>query len=470
MGVAESVVWNDQVDDGCKPSVRARYAGCNSGWGMLSRQKGLHPGERRNTIMLIGKTVSVALLFCGAELVCGGCVSRVAKTSYPETWLPARSAPTAQCPRLAGHYVNAGEAAPGTKDFFCGSHSNYRATWCGETALSQNLGNIASGDWVELRQPNDDTLIVVSSDPTVAVQELHHKNGDFSCSGNGLERQLHVSASSIGDNSSKASAGRDTYNAIAGAGVAVLYASGGVRTLTRRFNLASDGSLVMAVTQSESGAMLLIPYHEVDETFVRWVPVAPSPDGLAPAPAVIAAASPPGDLPSDHVGIFEATNGAMWSKVKVTNLDGLPVNTYARLPGVPIALEPGRHWIQVGAATTHMIPPRDIDTKYAFEIEAVAGHRYRILSKPPSCLTPGGIDAALASSSIYHSRLSIIDEVAGTKARSIDVQALCVSASSFVCTPPEAAAPEPAEGAHCVRLQGWKRGYNGVDAGPVPPQ
>ncbi len=420
--------------------------------------------------MSIRRTAATAVLLCAVGVSTGGCVSRVAKASYPETWSPTRSAPTAQCPLLAGRYVNAGEAAPGTKEFFCGSHTNFRATWCGESALSQNIGNMASGDWVELRQPNDDTLIVVSSDPTVAVQELHHKNGDFSCSGKGLERHLHVSAPSIGDNSNKAAAGRDTYNAIASAGVAMVYLSGGVRTLTRRFNVASDGSLVMAVTQSEAGAILLIPYHETDETFVRWVPVATAPDGLAPAPATIAAASTPDDLPSDHVGIFEPTNGAMWSKVKVTNLDGLPVNTYARLPGVPIALEPGRHWIQVGAGTTHMIPPRDVDTKYAFEFEAVAGHRYRIPSKPPSCLTPGDIDAALASSSIYHSRLSIIDEVAGAKARSIDVQALCVSASTFVCTPPDAAAPEPAGGAPCVRLDGWKRGYSGVDAGPVPPQ
>jgi hypothetical protein len=66
--------------------------------------------------------------------------------------------------------------------------------------------------------------------------------------------------------------------------------------------------------------------------------------------------------------------------------------------------------------------------------------------------------------------LSIIDEVPGAEARNIDVPALCVSASTFVCTPPDAAAPKPADGAPCVRLDRWNRGFSGIDAGPVAPQ
>lgn len=216
--------------------------------------------------------------------------------------------------------------------------------------------------------------------------------------------------------------------------------------------------------------MLLIPYHLLEESFVRWVPVTAQSGDAAPIPAVGATGAPPADVPSAHVGIFEATNGAMWSKVKVTNLDGLDVNTYARLPGVPIAMAPGTHWVQVGVETTHWMPLRDVDTKYAFELDAVAGHRYRIPTRPSSCLAPGNVDAALASSSVYHAQLPIIDETSGAPARTFSVEALCVSAKTYVCEAPAAGTVALAEGGSCVRLAGWNRGYFGNDAGAVPPQ
>ena len=418
------------------------------------------------------KSAWLVLLLCGAGLLCSGCISRASKATYPNSWSPVTAVPGGACPLLAGRYANAGELASGTKEFSCGRHGPYRGEWCGEAALSQNIGNLASGDWVELRQPDKDTLVVVSSDPTVAVKELHHKKGDFSCTGKGLERALHASAMGLNNNADETSVALDTFSAMATAFNAVTAGAGGVRTLTKRFSLAADGSLVMAVSQSEGGAMLLIPYHLHEETFVRWTPVArPSGDGL-PTPSADVSVAPPADLPSAHVGIFEATNGSMWSKVKVTNLDGSPVNTYAGLPGVPIAMEPGRHWVQVGAQTTHLIPLRDVDTKYAFEIDAVAGHRYRIPRKPSACLAPGDIDAALASSSIYHARLSVTDEAPDSPGRSFDVEALCVSAGTYVCVPSAAATDAPAEagGQTCVRLEGWSWGYQGKDAGAVPAQ
>jgi len=416
----------------------------------------------------------LVLLLCGVGLLCGACVNRMSKAPYPDTWSRATAIPEAACPRLVGRYTNAGEVAPGTNEFSCmGRHSKYgpyRGEWCGETALSQNIGDVASGDWVELRQPDKDTLVVISSDPTVAVRELHYRRGDFTCSGEGLERQLHTSAASHGNNSDKGSVALDTINVTSTAYGAAL-ASVGVRTLTRRFSMASDGSLVMAVSQSEGGVLLLIPYHEHYETFVRWAPIAPPLGGdAAPTPSIGPAGPPPSDLPSAHVGIFDATNGTMWSKVKVTNLDGSPVNTYAGYKGEPIAMEPGRHWIQVGLLSPHWIPPRDVDTKYAFEMEAVAGHRYLIPSKPSTCLAPGNIDAALSSASVYHARLSVIDEVPGSRGHSLDVEALCVSARSHVCVPLEANTEATADGLTCVRLEGWSRGFYGKDAGLVPAQ
>ena len=124
-------------------------------------------------------SVWLVLLLCGAGLLCSGCISRASKASYPDTWSPVTAVPGGVCPLLAGRYANAGELASGTKESSCGRHGPYRGEWCGEAALSQNIGNLASGDWVELRQPDKDTLVVVSSDPTVAVKELHHKEGRF---------------------------------------------------------------------------------------------------------------------------------------------------------------------------------------------------------------------------------------------------------------------------------------------------
>ena len=405
-------------------------------------------------------------LISTALLLCGGCVSRVSKATYPEAWSAPKQVSAAQCPALAGRYGNAGESAPGTKAFFCGSHSQLRGTWCGQTALSQNIGDRHSGDWVELRQPDDDTLLIVSSDPTVAVQELHQKSGDFSCSNGVLERHLRVGSFSNGDNSTKSNPALGAVNTVMGAAMAVTYASGGVRTLNRRFSKAADGSLVMSVSQTEGGMLLLIPYHEQEQTYVRWTPATTTSAEAATSPALTEAAAPATDLPADHVGLFEAMNGKMWSKVKVTNLDGAPVNTQARYPGTSIAMEPGTHWIQVGAATTHVMPLRDLDTKYAFVMETVAGHRYRMADRPSTCLAPGNIDAAIASSSIYHARVAVIDEAPGAQPRTVELDALCSSAHTYDC----AAGADAGDGLQCVIPAGWKHGYYGKDSGPVPAQ
>jgi hypothetical protein len=416
----------------------------------------------------IMKPAWLCLLLYSAGLLCTGCISR--KATYPDSWSRANPVPAAECPKLAGRYANAGEVAAGTPLFSCASRSRFRGEWCGETSLSRNVGDLASTDWVELRQPNKDTLVVVSSDPTVPVKELHQKKGDFRCSDKGLERQLHTSALSFGDNSNETSAGQDVGNAIGAAFGAATQGSGGVRTLTRRFSVADDGSLVMAVSQSEGGLLFLIPYHEHYETFVHWAPVAPPSEDAAAAGAVATGGAPSADLPSAHVGLFEPTNGSMWSKVKVTNLDGSPVNTYAGQRGAPIAMQPGRHWVQVTAKRSNSIPPRDLDTKYAFEMEAVAGHRYRIPRKPSTCLAPGNIDAALASASVYHARLSIIDDAPGSGEQTLDVDSLCVTARSYVCVPLAAAAGASPDGQGCVRLADWRWGYYGKDAGVLPVQ
>jgi hypothetical protein len=199
-----------------------------------------------------------------------GCV-RTSSMAYPQDWAPSAASEKAQCPQIAGRYVNAGEIANGTNPglFRTGSRHEYRAEWRSDSVLSHNIAEGGSGDWVELRQPDRDTLIVVLSDPTAQVRELH-RSRDFTCSVRGLDRRLHAGLTSVGNNSDHESALLAGFNGVEMAYSAAL-GTGGMRTLTRSFKPASDGSLVMTVTQSETGLMLLIPFHERQETYVRWI-------------------------------------------------------------------------------------------------------------------------------------------------------------------------------------------------------
>jgi hypothetical protein len=146
------------------------------------------------------------LPYCAAFLTAllGGCVSNHT-TPYPQEWSHADAASPTACPNLAGRYRNAGELAPGTP---CGGgRHQLRGEWRCDTALSHNIAEVDANEWVELRQPDADTLVIVSSDPVVDVKELHRSHGDFSCGAHGLERTLSEpsSASAQGRCVSKAS-------------------------------------------------------------------------------------------------------------------------------------------------------------------------------------------------------------------------------------------------------------------------
>ena len=216
----------------------------------------------------------------------GGCVRQTALT-YPEGWSQPLSS-RGECPHLAGRYVNAGELASGTAPALC-SVGRYRrrGEWHCDTSLSRNLADIESGGWMQVRQPDDDTLVIVSSNPTVDVKTLHRSAGDFSCSAGALERRLHASLMSLGTDAAHSSVPLAGYNGLGTAYGAAL-GTGGVRTLTRRFRTAADGALIMEVSRSESGLTLLIPFHFQDETFVRWRGAA----SLDTVPQILSPSSP----------------------------------------------------------------------------------------------------------------------------------------------------------------------------------
>jgi hypothetical protein len=205
---------------------------------------------------------------CALIGLTGGCV-QTSLITYPASW-PAKTLVAAhECPNFQGRYANFGELATGS--YVSGARHSFRADWRGDPLLARNLGDTASGDWVTLRWIDSDTLRIESSDPTAAVAELHRSKGDFSCSAQGLERRISAGQISQGDNSASAPAGRSALNAFLNVtGVVANAGSGGVRTLTRRFGLAADGSIVMDVSQTENGLVVLIPYHMKYEALVRW--------------------------------------------------------------------------------------------------------------------------------------------------------------------------------------------------------
>ena len=204
--------------------------------------------ERVATIrrrLVQGAGVALAVLI-------GGCVRQTSLT-YPDAWSPPFSS-RGECPHLAGRYVNAGELASGTAPALC-SVGRYRrrGEWHCDTSLSRNLADIESGERLELRQPDDDTLVIVSSDPRVEVKTLRRSAGDFSCSAGVLERRLHASLMSLGTDAAHSSVLLASYNGLGTAYGAAL-GTGGVRTLTRRFRTAADGDLTMEVSRSGPGS------------------------------------------------------------------------------------------------------------------------------------------------------------------------------------------------------------------------
>jgi hypothetical protein len=396
-----------------------------------------------------------------------GCV-RTSSVAYPKDWSPSAAAEKTECPKIAGRYVDTGEIAEGSKpgQFKTGSRHQYRAEWRSDIMLSHNIANGGSGDWVELRQPDKDTLIMVSSDPTAEVRELHHSHGDFSCTTRGFERQLHAGLTSLGDNSDHTPAALAGFNGLETAYAAAL-GTGGMRTLTRSFKPAADGSLVMTVTQSETGLVLLIPYHERSETFVRWQRSDLNPGNAPTVAGNTTAVSPYGDIPSAHVGLFNSMNGFL-HHVRVSNLDGNTVNRNVAQDAHPIALTPARHFIGIDQIDHQILPLRDFNTEIAFVLQAEPGHRYRLNKRPPACVGPGDVDVALASSRVYRTHVTILDEAPGVLRRHLDVDAQCVSGWTRVCSTSEEFSDQSGKGLACVTLNGSDFGYIGSDAGAVP--
>lgn len=408
--------------------------------------------------MMQWRTPRVA--FIAGGLLLAGCVHN-ATTSYPQQWSPLGAATPSACPDLAGRYYNVGELAPGTP---CnGGRIAVHAEWRCDTSLSQNIAEVEADDWVELRQPDADTLVVISSDPVVDVKEMHRSRGDFSCSRHGLERTLHASLSSVGSNADSA-APQAAFNGLGALFNLATAGTAGVRTLTRTFTAIADGSLVMDVSEAQSGVVMLIPFHTRDEGFVRWSRAEP-PAGDS-VTAAVAADGAAADVPAARFARFESMNDFI-HHTRVTGLDGTELEA-RRDERRAVALAPGKRWVQISRIDHSMRRLRDFNMTYGFELEAVARHVYRLSEQPAPCLAPGSIDAALNSHLIRRVRVSLVERSPDGAERRFPAEALCIAGIAVACgAPNDSPIIIDRLTLSCVRLSGSSHGYYGQE--PAQP-
>jgi hypothetical protein len=215
---------------------------------------------------------------------CGlaGCVSR---DPYPDYWPALTTAPKSSCADIAGRYRN---EAIHTGRCYAGD-SAYKAEWTCDVRLTWALGEpaIASDEQsVEIRQPDADRIEIVTSG---ATRVLRRSAGDFDCDDEGIEFSQHASTFSKQDESKAANA---TLTAME-----LLFASGGVNSLSLHFSRAADGSLVAKLSESSSGLVLAIPYHRSSRHYLRWAAWTDEAGVGEAAAAEAPAAEPPAEGP-----------------------------------------------------------------------------------------------------------------------------------------------------------------------------
>ena len=318
-----------------------------------------------------------------------GCATKHAP--YPADWASSpTTAPiagtegTAECPDLAGRYSNDGTLAPGTPPELCKSamHIEYRmiGDWFCETTLSLNLASTdAAGSWIEVRQPDRDTLVVVFSDATTDPVELRRSKGDFECTAAGLTRTLRAATTSLGYDEGKENTATRVYNVFSGV-TNVLLATGGLQTLRRTFARSADGSLVMHVERGTHALMLGLPINYDYSTYVSWQQA--TGDGTA---------SPdPEAAPSTKVARIRPFQDHAFARAWLVAVDGQELRTEEMLDrlyddraqryfwDVTQAIEPGMHWIEHYALQAPA-------TRFGMILDLQAGHSYRLAEAPPQC-------------------------------------------------------------------------------------
>jgi hypothetical protein len=373
--------------------------------------------------------VCYAALTAALLVLVAGCFSGHA--TYPEGWAPPAQLPDAadqpgarhSCPNLAGRYLDSGALAPNTPPDLCrGAVSDtyrYIGDWLCEASLSMNIaGLLTGGSWVELRQPDSDTLVVISSDATVYPKKLHRSKGDFDCTSDGLVRHLNASVMSFGEEAGDESGFVKGYNAF-GAASRLLFASGGLQSLTRTFARAADGSLVMHVDRSTHGLIVGLPYGHDYSTWVSWAADTSQLDTGAPAAT---------SAPSLQVANVRPFRAHPFASVWLVSIDGgadaddalmnqfLATGNAATFWDIPQVAEPGLHWLEFHRW-------HDPRTRYGAVVPLEAGHSYRLEETPPDCQ----VTAASTTTQVSSCELVLEDFSPETSKRTMRTPAMCGS-------------------------------------------
>lgn len=372
-------------------------------------------GYRRRTARACHAALATAPLFLVA-----GCFSGHA--TYPEGWAPTGTAvasPTqagtsagtaaTACPNIEGRYSNSGSLAPTTPHQLCtGALSlkyRYIGDWLCETTLTLNIAAVdrTSFATVLLRQPDNDTLQVISGDDAVLLKELHRTTGDFECRSDGLVRRLNASVMSFGEEAGDESTFVKGYNAV-GAAMRLMIASGGLQSLSRTFTRAANGSLVMTVERSTYGMAVGLPYGYNYSTYVTWPPAAAL--NSQPDAAINLPRAP------------EPT--ATW----------LPFRTWLMAPPWfvavddrefgrhPVDVVPGPHWVEFYAFDARK--PR-----YGAMVTLEAGHTYQLANPPPECAPTRELDTQEAGTSLQWREVAVQDSVANRVIATQKLRMMC---------------------------------------------
>jgi hypothetical protein len=222
---------------------------------------------------------NVALAVLASFTLIAGCVTR---DPYPDYWPALNAVPKSACADISGRYRN---EAIQTGNCYAGDRA-YKAGWNCDLRLNWALGepvNAADEQWVEIRQPEPDQIVIVTATET---RVLRRSAGDFACDDDGIVVSQHASIFSEQGQSTGANA---TLTAME-----LMVASGGVNSLTLHFRRAADGSLVARLSESSSGLVLAIPFHMSSLHYLRWGVWTDEATGIeTPAAEIPAEESPP---------------------------------------------------------------------------------------------------------------------------------------------------------------------------------
>ena len=233
--------------------------------------------ERKRAFLMCARSL-FRLAIIVPLLLADGCFFRERATA-PPGWEAADAASTegsATCPSITGRYAVGGDLDPTTPQELChtsGAKFEWALDWLCDTNLVTNLiSRDSAASWIEIQQPDPDTLRLIFFDASTAPVELHRSKGDFGCSATAItrvQRDVWRMATNYGVSGGEEPVAGKTI-ARTSAAMATLFAYGGIQTLARTFRTDTEGALVMKIVRSRHGLMLGIPVSEVYSTFVTW--------------------------------------------------------------------------------------------------------------------------------------------------------------------------------------------------------